>query len=363
MPYHSSPLVDDSPAISSAVKNCSANSTILFEQNVTYHLLTPLVFSNLTNVNFVFQGNVSLSENVTAVQEVVNNTSIYPGRWITFKGNNVTFQGTKDQNGGWFLAHGENWWSSPTNSMQGGRPHWFKFNVTDLLIRDIKVLHPVAWVFSIGGNNVEMRDVFIDARSTGGYPWSPNGYPFNTDGIDLSGTNVLIDGLEIHNGDDVINISPPAANVTVRNIIASGTHGLSVSCVDGIGSNYTFENAYIYDSLMAARFKGKLGKTCKISDVTWRNIEVKNVSYPIHFVENYFDQNKPLSSGTNRSVAAFAKGFTWEGINGTVAPGLSDGSCISSPCWSATAGESFPSLFFFFLGSADLGRELLCEFD
>jgi hypothetical protein len=35
------------------------------------------------------------------------------------------------------------------------------------------------------------------------------------------GANVLTDELEVHNSDDVINVSPPATNVTVRNIIAS----------------------------------------------------------------------------------------------------------------------------------------------
>ncbi|RAL58962.1 hypothetical protein DID88_009253 [Monilinia fructigena] len=333
MPYNSSPDVDDSPAITTAVNLCGSNATIHFLPNITYNLLTPLSFKNLSNVNFYFQGNISLSENVTAVQEVVNNTRIYPGRWITIKGTNVTFQGTKDKTGGWFLAHGEKWWSNPNDAQQGGRPHWFGFSVTGLWIRNLKIHHPVGWVFAIGGSDVEMRNVYIDAKSS-------NGYPFNTDGIDLSGSNVLIDGLEIHNGDDAINVSPPATNVTVRNVVASGSHGLSVSCAAGIGSNYTFENAYIYDSLMAARFKGHLGKTCNISDVTWRNIEVKNVSYPIHFVEGYFDQGKPLPSDVDTSVAAFATNFTWEGINGTVVAEVGDGSCTTDPCWYSTTGES-----------------------
>ncbi|TGO53457.1 hypothetical protein BOTNAR_0295g00040 [Botryotinia narcissicola] len=333
MPYNSSPLIDDAPGITTAVNLCGPNSTILFEQNVTYNLLTPLSFKNLTSVKFSFEGNISLSENVTAVQLVVNNTRIYPGRWITLKGTNVTFEGSEKEDGGWFLAHGENWWSSPWDSVQGGRPHWFGFTVTDLVIRNLKILNPVAWVFSIGGSNVEMTNTFIDARSN-------DGFPFNTDGIDLSASNVLIDGFEIHNGDDVINVSPPATNVTMRNVIASGTHGLSVSCASGIGGNYTFENAYIYDSLMAARFKGKIGTTCNVSNVTWRNIEVKNVSYPIHFIEDYYDQEKGIPSGTDTSIAAFAKGFTWEGINGSVAAVVGDASCVSDPCWYATTDES-----------------------
>ena len=44
---------------------------------------------------------------------------------------------------------------------------------SNLFIENIKVLKPVAWVFSIGGNNITMLNTFIDARST-------NGFPFNT---------------------------------------------------------------------------------------------------------------------------------------------------------------------------------------
>jgi galacturan 1,4-alpha-galacturonidase len=165
--------------------------------------------------------------------------------------------------------------------------------------------------------------------------------PNNADGVDLSASNVLIDKFEIHNGDDVINISPPATNVTMRNVIASGTHGLSVSCSSGTGGNYTFEKALVYDSLMAARFKGVLGETCNVSDVTWRNIEVRNVSFPIHFIENYYDQEKSAPNSSTSAIAAYAKNFTWENITGSVSSVVGDGSCITDPCWYATLGKFF----------------------
>jgi len=146
----------------------------------------------------------------------------------------------------------------------------------------------------------------------------------------------------VHNGDDLINVSPPSTNVTVRNIIASGSHGVSVSCSSGSGGNYLFENAVIYDSLMGTRFKGELGTTCNLTDVTWRNFEIRNTSYPMHFIENYVDQEKP-PTGATKDLAAYAKNFTWENINGETAAVLGDGSCISDPCWYATAGKSTPS--------------------
>lgn len=112
-----------------------------------------------------------------------------------------------------------------------------------------------------------------------------------------------------------------------------------MSCFSGAGGNYLFENARIYDSLMGARFKGVLGTTCNVTNVTWRNIELQNVSYPIHFTETYIDQEKP-SSGPVAPLAAYAKDFSWENVSGSVASILGDGSCISTPCWYASLGKS-----------------------
>ena len=158
------------------------------------------------------------------------------------------------------------------------------------------------------------------------------------DGIDLSGSNVLVENITIYNGDDGIVVSPPAFNVTVRNAQLHGTHGLSVTCTSGVGANYTFENADIYDSLIGCQFKGKKGTTCNLTDVHWRNIRVHSVSYPIHFIENYWDPESPIAP-PNTDLAAYATNWTWEGISGTTALSIGDGSCVSNPCWYYTAGK------------------------
>jgi galacturan 1,4-alpha-galacturonidase len=101
---------------------------------------------------------------------------------------------------------------------------------------------------------------------------------YDLDGIDCSASNVVIDGWTSWNGDDVINVAPPAVNVTMRNVVAHGTHGISVSCSSGTGSDYLFENTIIYDSLIGTRFKGVLGTTCNMYNITWRNFVIVNVS-------------------------------------------------------------------------------------
>ncbi|TIC99104.1 putative exopolygalacturonase C [Colletotrichum higginsianum] len=324
---------DDSPVIISTVKSCGANSRIVFSTGTEYSLLTPLKFSGLTNVEFSLEGNLTLSDDPGTVSAVVQNRTIYPGHWITV-GNSkgVTFTATNAPDGGWINGHGDKWWSRAGDSSDGGRPHFFSFDVTGLRLRGLKILNPVAWCFSMGGQDVYMTDTLLDARSM-------SGFPFNTDGIDVSASDVVIDGWTSYNGDDIINVSPPAVNVTMRNVVAYGTHGISVSCSAGSGSGYLFENAEIHDSLLGARFKGSVGTTCQISDVTWRNMTITNTAYPIHFIENYVDQEKG-AAGKDASLAAFAKNFRWEGITAHTGTSLKDGSCISSPCWSATLDES-----------------------
>ncbi|KUI53205.1 putative exopolygalacturonase C [Cytospora mali] len=328
---------DDSPSIAATVAACSNSSRVIFSENETYTLMTPLSFTGLNNVEFVINGNVSLPSNVSYVESVVKNSTLYPGHWITFSSSTgITFTGSEAAGKGWFIGHGEEWWPMANNGNNTGRPHYFLFNVTSLRIRDVKFYHPVAWVYKIQGSDVYMTNITLDARSD-----DPIGaFPFNTDGVDVSAKDVVIDGWTSWNGDDVLNVSPPATNVTMRNVVAYGTHGVSVSCADGTGGNYLLENAMIYDSLFGARFKGALGTTCNLSNVTWRNFGVFNTSYPIHFIENYVDQEVSVSDRKNTSLAAYAYNFTWDNIVTLTSETLADGSCVTDPCWSYTDGES-----------------------
>lgn len=328
---------DDSPSVTAAVASCGNSSQIVFSANQTYNLLTPISFTGLNNVEFVVNGNVSLSPNVTYVESITANPDLFPGHWITVADSaGVTLTGSRDPRAGWFVGHGEQWWPMANNTSNDLRPHFFSLSATGLRLRDLKVHNPVAWVFSLGGRDIYMTDTTLDARSD-----DPVGaFPFNTDGIDTSASDVVVDGWTSWNGDDIINVTPPATNVTMRNMVAHGTHGVSVSCASGTGGGYLFEDAVIVDSLLGARFKGKLGTTCSLSNVTWRNFAVVNTSYPIHFIENYYDQETGVPADTNASLAAYTTGFSWENIVAMTSEELSDGSCITDPCWSYTAGKS-----------------------
>lgn len=104
MPKSTNGTADDTPGIVAAIAACGNNSTYLFSAHTTYNLYTPLSVSGLSNVEFLFEGNITIPEDVTTVQTVVNNTKIYPGHWITIAGSDVVFHGGGRKNEGWFFG-------------------------------------------------------------------------------------------------------------------------------------------------------------------------------------------------------------------------------------------------------------------
>jgi polygalacturonase len=60
------------------------------------------------------------------------------------------------------------------------------------------------------GDNIEVSDSIIDAYSTSG------SFPFNTDGFDVTGTNIKITNSVIFNGDDAIAVQSGSHNVLLK---------------------------------------------------------------------------------------------------------------------------------------------------
>lgn len=49
---------DDSPSVTATVSTCDNSSRVVFAGNETYHLLTPVAFTGLADVEFVINGHV-----------------------------------------------------------------------------------------------------------------------------------------------------------------------------------------------------------------------------------------------------------------------------------------------------------------
>jgi hypothetical protein len=63
-----SPGKDDTPAILAALPDFVTNSTILFQEGVTYNIFTPIQFPTLNNVDIRIEGNLTYPTDIATVQ-------------------------------------------------------------------------------------------------------------------------------------------------------------------------------------------------------------------------------------------------------------------------------------------------------
>lgn len=158
-------------------------------------------------------------------------------RWFSFGGTRVAYRGTTDVTGGWIEGYGQQYWdANPVNGTGiSNRPKLIMWELYDSSITHLKVHKPPAWVSSIAGNNIKVKDVFVDAETRPG-----GGFPFNTDGFDVTATNIVFSDMTILNGDDAIAINNGAENVTVQNVFAGGPgcHGMSVGSLGNNNSEW-----------------------------------------------------------------------------------------------------------------------------
>ena len=134
-------------------------------------------------------------------------------------------------------------------------------------VTDIKSIKPIAWGISVSGRNVVVKNHFVDAAPDGVQPGNRTSFPSNTDGIAISGTNVIVDGYYGHNGDDCINITNGGRNIVAKNgYCGFSSHGLSIGSLGQDGEtanvfNVTFQNWTMENADYAARVRNYLQPT------------------------------------------------------------------------------------------------------
>ncbi|KAJ9113995.1 hypothetical protein QFC22_005813 [Naganishia vaughanmartiniae] len=337
--------VDDSPAIVKAITECANGGLVQFPMGTDYFVQNPVVAVNLSGIRIEQFGNLHLPKDIAYVQNIVNSTEqtwAAAITWFILNGNNIEWVGTKNVTSGWIESYGQAWWDANNSTGLLARPHLFQMNANNVTITDYKARKPIAWNMRISGNNYTIKDTFLDASTTGGFP-------FNTDGFDVAATNVLIDGFTIFNGDDAVAIQSGAANVTVRRGMASGPgcHGMSIGSLgqnQGLFNkvtNITFDDITMVNALYGARFKSWIGGQGLAENVTWSNMRFSNVSYPIFSTSSYSNQGSAQTqiqagavTGRPNNSTVITKNFRWENISGSInseTPG--DGSCVTDPCW------------------------------
>lgn len=219
------------------------------------------------------------------------------------------------------------------------------FNTTDGSLQNFKSWKPIAWNVQLRGNNITVSDTVIDAISVTG------SFPFNTDGFDVTGTDITITNSVIFNGDDSIAVQSGSHNVLFQGgSIGYQTHGMSVGSLGedqasfANVSNLRFDDVSVINAVYAARFKSWVGGQGLAKNITWSNIRTYNVTFPIFVTQTYINQGSPqtqLENGTttgrpNNSTVVM-QDFTWANFTGSINslnPG--DGSCVTDVSYLTT---------------------------
>jgi polygalacturonase len=189
----------------------------------------------------------------------------------------------------------------------------------------IENLHIQNWpthLFSISScSNITMRNLLLD-NSAGDAPNAISGglpAAHNSDGFDISTTkDALIYDNTVYNQDDCVAITS-GNNITVDNMYCSGGHGMSIGSVGGKSNNNVtnitvritfqsrgmkaevgqFKNSIIVNSQNGARIKSNYNTTGFISNITYSNIEVSEISiYGIDVQEDYLNGGYVLPQGS-----------------------------------------------------------------
>ena len=171
---------DDTPRILDAFSKCARDATIIFKEGTDYNAWTPVQFHGLSSVKILVQGNIHLPSDMTIVQARINVTtnpkSSYATPWFYFQGNSVEIVGSKKRDWGQFQGYGQQWWDIGNRIL---RPQLATFNVTNGVLRDLKVIKPIAWGWNIPGTNVQISNHFVDAAPANGTRDDTTSFPFN----------------------------------------------------------------------------------------------------------------------------------------------------------------------------------------
>ena len=226
----------------------------------------------------------------------------------------ITGSGTID-------GQGAAWWAV-YNTVSRPYAMFGPSSCTRVLIQGVTLQNPPNTHIAFNGtcNDVTIQGITINTSSS-----SPN-----TDGIDLSATNCLIENCSISDGDDNIAVggSSPMGNILVANCAFGNGHGMSVGSITSGGLNYmTVSNCTFNGTVAGIRLKSYRGAGGLVQNLTYCDLTMTNVQYPINISSYYPDSSRPdpVSSDSGQAVTGTTPFWQNITISNLTAVGASGG--------------------------------------
>jgi polygalacturonase len=200
-------------------------------------------------------------------------------------------------------GQGAIWWAT-NNATSGGiaRPKamFAASTCTNILVRDVTLQNPPNTHISFRYVCVNVTIDHIDINT-------PNGTP-NTDGIDCSGANVLIENCHISDGDDHVamgdgHVGQFNHDITITNCLLGTGHGISIgSYTQGGLSNLLVINCVWTNGSAGIKAKSDIDRGGLVQNLRYLNLAMTNTQIPIYFSTYY--TNSGTSSGVGFAKAA-----------------------------------------------------------
>ncbi|KAJ9169522.1 hypothetical protein P3X46_017707 [Hevea brasiliensis] len=236
-------------------------------------------------------------------------------QWLNFKWvHDFTIQGTGTVNG-----QGFDWWTpfsvyfiqKKSKHIPDMKPTALRFYASyNVTVRDIEIVNsPQCHLKFDNSKRIKVNNITISSP-----PNSPN-----TDGIHLQNTqDVEIQHSSVGSGDDCISIQTGCSNIHVHHINCGPGHGISVG---GLGkdksvacvSNIIVEKVSLQNTLAGARIKTWQGGIGSVKNISFSNIQVSNVKYPIIIDQFYCDKH----TCKNQTEAVAISGVRYDQIIGS----------------------------------------------
>lgn len=215
--------------------------------------------------------------------------------FITIKSVNdvaITGQGTIDGQGQpWWIAYNANG-SLPT------RPRIV--NVTGgnrLLVMGVTVTNSPSFHLAMTSDNMTVFGTTILASGT---------TPLNTDGMDPAGNHILIQNNTVSVGDDNVVLKPGGtfcSDITIANCTFGSGHGLSIGGQTNKGLNgMVVKNCTFNGTTTGLRMKADATQGGMVQNVTYTDLTMTNVPYPVLFYSYYNELGTPGSTGGSSNI-------------------------------------------------------------
>ncbi|KAF6211523.1 hypothetical protein GE061_012036 [Apolygus lucorum] len=208
----------------------------------------------------------------------------WEGTLIELKGKNITVLGKP---GHLLDGEGRRWWDGKGGNGGKKKPKFIQVSLVDSTVTGLHIKNSPRHCFMIkSSENLRVQNTTIDIKDGakhGGH---------NTDGFGVSSSrNVTISNSEVYNQDDCF-ATTSGSDTIFENAKCVGGHGISIG---SMGSGNVVERVVIRNCRVLAntngiRIKTRKEETGAVRNVTFENIEIKDISkYGIIIQGNYYN--------------------------------------------------------------------------